>query len=233
MAISNLENILKYGLLSHNNPHRNIDISNQNVNALRTKRENIFNREIHDYVPFYFNPKNAMLYKVEKENKNKIIILALDKNIINMPNTIFSDGNASNNITNFYAGSENLSQIDWNTNKSTTWKDDKEVKRVMMAEVLVYEKVEISLIYKIIVPNSSVKNSVSEILKDRYIHISQDRNIFFDNYHRSSYNNFSSNHQSKNYFNDVIIPRNEIDELKRKEDKEIAYYKELGMEAPF
>jgi len=39
--IDNLESIFKYGLLAHNNPYKQIDISNTEVNARREGRESL------------------------------------------------------------------------------------------------------------------------------------------------------------------------------------------------
>ena len=71
----NLENILRYGLQSHNLAHQNNlikkDISNKDVNKRRQKRDPIYKKSIHDYVPLYFNPRNPMMY-VRKNIQNDI-----------------------------------------------------------------------------------------------------------------------------------------------------------------
>ncbi len=77
----NLENILRYGLKSHNEAKKEnlnkVDISDNQVNDRRSRKEPIFNRSIHDYVPLYFNPKNPMLF-VRKGLQNDIVILATE-----------------------------------------------------------------------------------------------------------------------------------------------------------
>ena len=64
---ANLPGILSKGLLPHNNKAQKVDISNSLVNARRAKKEPIHKHSIHDYVPFYFNVRNAMLFQVQKE----------------------------------------------------------------------------------------------------------------------------------------------------------------------
>jgi hypothetical protein len=58
----NLESILENGLFSHNNDFVTNRIDNPDVNNRRNFFEPIYNKNVQDYVPFYFNPRNAMLY---------------------------------------------------------------------------------------------------------------------------------------------------------------------------
>lgn len=84
-----------HGLQNHYNTYKQVDISNQEVNARREKIERIYGRKIHDYVPFYFNPRNAMLYK--NRNNAHVIILGLDVRVIkdHRNGFLISDRNAS------------------------------------------------------------------------------------------------------------------------------------------
>ena len=92
---SNLVGIIKNGILPKNKlPNPVYDISNQDVQKRREKLEYIYNRQIHDYVPFYFNPKNPMLY-VRRNIQHEIIILAITKSLLNillpkLPDTVVS-----------------------------------------------------------------------------------------------------------------------------------------------
>ena len=81
--INNLKSIFQYGLLSHNVVHQNInisDISLKDVQNIRAKKT-ICNISLHDYVPFYFRPKNPMLFKRINEQEN-IVFLCTDNNIL-------------------------------------------------------------------------------------------------------------------------------------------------------
>ena len=63
----NIESILVHGILNRNNAKKlpnYVDISDHQVQSLRKKREPIYHRRIHEYVPMFVNPKNAMLYRV-------------------------------------------------------------------------------------------------------------------------------------------------------------------------
>jgi hypothetical protein len=96
--IDNLDTIFRYGLQAHNNPYKKQDISNKEVNSRREYREYIYGRKIHEYVPFYFNPRNAMMYKNRYED---IIVLAFDKKLLTLDGTLFTDKNASTNSVHY------------------------------------------------------------------------------------------------------------------------------------
>lgn len=153
--INNLDTIFKYGLQAHNNPYKKRDISNQEVNNRRESREYIYGRKIHEYVPFYFNPRNAMMYRNKDED---IVILAFDKKLLGQDNILFTDRNASTNSVNFYNKLNDLEKINWSLVKSKRWNDKAPiVKQIMMAEVLVYKQVPISFLKGIYVKNEATK----------------------------------------------------------------------------
>jgi len=139
--IKNLDSILKCGkLLAHRNPYKKVDISNMEVNNRRTKREPIYGRQVHDYVPFYFNPRNAMMYKNKDED---VIILAFDTKIMTKYDMLFTDRNASADRANFFNSLKDFDQLDWKTIESKSWYPDNDIKQKMMAEVLIYKEVSL------------------------------------------------------------------------------------------
>lgn len=79
--IENLQSIFEHGLLPHNNLYKKQDISNIEVNCRRRRLDPIYKRSLHDYVPFYFNPRNAMLYSVQSKYKDEIVILKFRRDI--------------------------------------------------------------------------------------------------------------------------------------------------------
>ena len=94
LDITNLKSISDQGLKCHNDISGNEDISNPKVNILREREIKSFG-SLHDYVPLYFNPRNAMLYQTCINFKDEIIILEIKKEIITKNNTLFSRGNAA------------------------------------------------------------------------------------------------------------------------------------------
>ncbi|PKI12727.1 DUF4433 domain-containing protein [Colwellia sp. 12G3] len=146
--IANLEGILANGLLAHNNPFQKVDISNQAVNNRRSGREPIYNRSIHDYVPFYFNPRNAMLFRNQQSfSQGLIIVLGFNKNIISTPGAVYTNGNAARNDTSFSNDEAFLEALNWDRVFSQRWvnygKYDESIKTAMMSELLIHGEVGI------------------------------------------------------------------------------------------
>jgi len=178
--INNIHNILGYGLLSHNNNKVNSTIDNPEVNGKRNFLEPIYNKNVHNYVPFYFNPKNAMLY-VNKNIQDNIIILVFDATLIYQNGSLFTDGNASVRGTKFFNNLNDLNKLDWKCLKSQYWNDFVDGKRKMMAEVLVPNKVKIDKLQKIYCNNYYTKNRIELILEIELmdIEVEINENIFF------------------------------------------------------
>ncbi|MEI6333339.1 MAG: DUF4433 domain-containing protein [Methylococcaceae bacterium] len=180
--IDNLDSILEHGLLSHNNPHKKVDISNQEVNSRRNKIEPIYNRNIHNYVPLYFNPRNAMLYRNQKMFGDSIIVLAFDKDLLLSENSIFTNGNAASDNTSYFNNINDLLQMDWNKIWSTSWnglEDSETIKWSMMAEVLIYKKLEITKLVTVYCSSNKVKQYIENKYQFGSVDISVDRHIFF------------------------------------------------------
>lgn len=145
--IDNLSSILKYGLLPHNNKYKKVDISNQEVNSRRNKIEPIYGRNLHDYVPLYFNIRNAMLYRNQKMFDDNIIILIFHRDLLFLENSIFTNGNAALDDVWYSNEIEDLLHKEWDWDKiwSRSWYNyGDDVKRSMMAELLIYEKLELT-----------------------------------------------------------------------------------------
>jgi len=182
---NNLRSILDKGLLPHNNTSQTIDISNSIVNARRARQENIHNHSIHDYVPFYFNVKNAMLYQVQKEFGSNVVILSFKKEVILSPKVIFSNGNAAARDSVFSFDINDLLQYDWVSVFKTEWSvrgiSNVTVKSKMMTECLIHEKVQINNIQSIYCQNNKIKEKVISICNDvhREIDIIVKPSLFF------------------------------------------------------
>jgi len=166
--ISNLVNILKEGLLSHKIVHENklikVDISNKDIQAQRNRQENLFNKNIHDYVPLYINPSNPMMNSAKVKNDlNNIALLEIIPHIlVQEKGTLFSDGNAAFEKTNFYNDQKKLENINWELLQKGQWINGSESQRIMCSEVLIPEKIEIFYIQKIILKD---EKKLSKIMK--------------------------------------------------------------------
>lgn len=161
--INNLESILKHGLYAHNNPYKKVDISDCDVNIRRVKREPIHNKSVHDYVPFYFNPKNHML-SARRNIQDKIVILVIKKDIILNKDALFTDCNASTDSVKFYNDLNNLNKLDFNCiYDNGYYLKHHNGAKTRMAEVLVPNYVSTNKIEAIICNNFELKNKIHHI----------------------------------------------------------------------
>ena len=187
---NNLKNILLHGLQNHYNAYKKADISNREVNDRREKVEHIYGRKIHDYVPFYFNPRNAMLYK--NRNNARVVILGLDVRVIKDHRTgvLISDRNAAVNnarFSKYLPDLQNQNFINFNEVFSQRWynKDVKnyDVMQKMMAEILIDDIVCSRYIRSVYVKSPIYKKAVEdqfgEDLKMHNINIIVDPAKFF------------------------------------------------------
>lgn len=168
---SNLKNILVYGLQNHYNAHKKVDISNREVNDRREKVEHIYGRKIHDYVPFYFNPRNAMLYP-SKDNIH-VVILGIDVKVIkdHLTRVLFSDRNAAVNnarFSKYLPDLQNPNFINFNEVFSQRWCNNgivnNDIKQKMMAEILIDDIVCSRYIRSVYVKNPIYKKAVEDQL---------------------------------------------------------------------
>ena len=154
---------------NHYNTYKQVDISNQEVNARREKVERIYGRKIHDYVPFYFNPRNAMLYK--NRNNANVIILGLDVRVIkdHRNGFLISDRNASADeakFSRYLPDLQNPNFINFDDVFSPRWCNNgvryDDIKQKMMAEILINDVVYSRYIRSIYVKDQVSKKAIEE-----------------------------------------------------------------------
>ena len=167
----NLKNILLYGLQNHYNVYKKVDISNREVNDRREKVEHIYGRKIHDYVPFYFNPRNAMLYP--SRDNIYVVILGIDVKVIKDHRTgvLISDRNAAVNnarFSKYLPDLQNQNFINFNEVFSQRWCNNgvryDDIKQKMMAEILINDVVYSRYIRSIYVKNQVCKKTIEDQL---------------------------------------------------------------------
>ena len=175
--IDNFDAIFRNGLLPHGNRYQSQDISDKQVNSLRNREEPIYGKAIHSYVPFYINPKNAMLYK-RKEMQNEIVILEFSKELLFTTNSIFTDGNASSRNTNFFNNIQDLDRLDWSCLNDNSWYNHVDGRRRRMAEVLVRDSVGVDSLSRVICNNMATFNRLKQIVGNR-VEIVLDCSFYF------------------------------------------------------
>ena len=183
--IDNLSSIFKYDLLPHGNKYQSENISDPNVQSIReNKYKTIYNKSLHRYVPFYFNPRNAMLYPQKQGRDPNIIILAYELDLLDQFAIVYTDRNAAANNALFFGAAERFVQkIDFERVFLKSWHDletgivDQDLKQVMMAEVLIPSVVNIQSLARIYCINDEVKKKLLSMCKN--IEVSVDKNLFF------------------------------------------------------
>ena len=168
----NIKSILDNDLQSHNNDLVEEHIDNAEVNNRRNRKEPINGKNLHDYVPFYFNPKNPMLY-VNKENQEDIVILAFSRKLFLKNKVIFTDGNAAVSTTKFFEDLQDLDKLNWNCLHTTYWNDCRDGKREVMAEILIPNQADINNLIKIYCYNKETKDYILDFNKDLDVEINK------------------------------------------------------------
>ncbi|MCY4546330.1 MAG: DUF4433 domain-containing protein [Gemmatimonadetes bacterium] len=176
-----LQTIFRYGLLSHNNAHElglvQHDISNPDVQNRRAERC-IGGRPLHDYVPLYFNPRNAMLFDVLKKHAQEdIVFLRLSRKLMFQKGVWFTDGNATNKPTLSYDSLKDLDKLDWECIRAEYWINYEDGTRKCMAEILIPDKISANYIKRkshIFVENQETRDRVEAILPNVRVAINMD-----------------------------------------------------------
>jgi hypothetical protein len=138
--IRNVPSIKRTGLLSHQSPKLKmlspVDISDPEVQRWRTKQDPCFGLALHDYVPFYINPRNPMLYR-RKNIQREICFIEISLEALEDTNFLVSDGNAASAKTQFYSGSWGMQFLPWEVLRKEFWTDFDDGKRKACSEILV------------------------------------------------------------------------------------------------
>jgi hypothetical protein len=162
--ISNLDSILKHGILSHEEAYKNnrnkVDISSRSVQKRRERIELIYKRSVHAYVPLYLNPRNPMLYTL-KEFQNEIIILEINASILLKHQHLFSDGNSASSDTSFSV-TPNILENCFEVLNSGNWTEYSDGKRIMCAEVLVFPNIPPNYINRVICNSLKKANTLND-----------------------------------------------------------------------
>jgi len=179
--LSNLKNILEYGLLSHKKAHSQVnkhifglsisDISDSEVQKVR-KSKLLNQKSLHEYVCLYFHPKNPMLFK-RRDQQEDLLILAIEPILLLEKDVYFSDGNAAAQTTKFYCNLEELQQVNWKIVRADFWADQVDGKRIKCSEILIPFTVSREKIKKIFCYNTKQVQKIELILQE----LQEERNL--------------------------------------------------------
>ena len=110
--IANILSIMQHGILSHQRAARisHASISMQEVQDRRRRKQVPGGLILHDYVNLYFCARNPMLFK-RKNYHGNLCVLRVSLDVLDIPNVIIADQNASSDYVRFYPSPSVLSVL--------------------------------------------------------------------------------------------------------------------------
>ncbi len=184
----NLPSILDKGILCHKRiQEEKIQFTPIYDEEIVESRKNIKmpdNKSLWNFVNLYFQPRNAMLYRVaffSRKNIDDIIIIGIKSSILERPDIFVTTGNAVSPHSEILTASEakkNIKNIKAKTEKEW-WASEDGSKRELMAECLLPDRVSRDNIQEIYVPSRNVINKVKSITRDPKIPVIPEPSLFF------------------------------------------------------
>ena len=168
--ISNLSLILSRGILSQRiRSEENIQyapIADRNIVSRRRDKQTPNGKSLWDYANLFFQPRNPMLFRVINEKgAQNLVVFRVENTVFEEQGIFVSDGIAANYQTKFYRLSEGLEifqthQKIFQSDSWISWNHDSDLRRKLMAECLVPNRVDPKHIQRFIVSDHTVSNSL-------------------------------------------------------------------------
>lgn len=176
--VDNIPHILKSGFVCRRLSAHNSDYVSIADSMVLLRRDEVLGRKIQveDYIPFYFGPRQPMLYVIQngyngvvQRSPEEIVycVVRLDVLVESNAECVFTDGHALSNTTSFYNGDQ-LANIDeiikYSEVYSQFWNQDNDIdlKRRKEAELLLKYYLKADFISGYVVYNDSAKNRLIE-----------------------------------------------------------------------
>jgi len=185
--IDNVPSILKWGILSHERVEKDAveytPIYDEEIIQKRQSMQAPDGRSLWSFANLYFQPRNAMLYRVvffgKCTDKDDIVVLAVRPDILNSDDLFISTGNAASGYSDILPAKEGRKALprirravdkDW-------WKEEDGSKREMMAECLVPDRVPPEFIQAVYVASHDARDKIRETLQ--YPEVIPEPKMFF------------------------------------------------------
>ncbi len=184
--IDNLSSVLDKGILSHKRIVEDkipfTPIYDAEIVARRKNIKTPDNRNLWDFVNLYFQPRNAMMYRVvffSGKNTDDIILIGVKSSILNRPNIYITTGNAVSSDSEILPVSQkDVDKIRKQTDKEW-WATEDGSKRILMAECLIPDKIEPEYIQEVYVVNHNALTKVRQLVGQNKIPIIPEPSLFF------------------------------------------------------
>jgi hypothetical protein len=170
MLIANMPSVLERGILSHNKirgiPHKSIAMPE--IQDRRQLRVVPGGRPLHDYANLYFHTRNPMMY-LRRNQHLDLCILRISPEVLDLPNVVIADRNASTDYVRFAASPNGLSMVNYDLVFARDWNHENPIekakhKAVKCAEVLVPERIEPNFIIGCYVSGLESSQSLIKLL---------------------------------------------------------------------
>ncbi|MCS7283598.1 MAG: DarT ssDNA thymidine ADP-ribosyltransferase family protein [Anaerolineae bacterium] len=170
--IENLPSILREGILSHAEVQRRgisfLPIYDSSIVESRQRIWTPDGRSLWHFANLYFQPRNAMLYRVVNEKKTrKVVVLGIKPQVLEIASFI-SIGNAASPLSVILPKEEGIKKLQekeiWEILHREWWAQEDGSKRIMMSECLVPERVPPEYIQTIYVADRGDVDEVKGIL---------------------------------------------------------------------
>ena len=171
-SIDNLTSIIQNGILCYYKVNKTLCKSIADPEVQKRRDKTVIpggKRKLHDYANLYFNARNPMMFK-RKDIHKELAVLRIDSAILDEPDAVISNGNASSGYVGFYASPEGLRYLDRDLIFAEYWTDSNPIiayrrKFAICAEVLVPDVVESKFITGIYVSGEDTHQKVVELVK--------------------------------------------------------------------
>lgn len=185
--IDNINSILSKGILSHQLVEeyglQYTAIYDSEIANNRKTKTTPNGKSLWQYSNVYFQPRNPMLYRVVLEKGVKdIAVIALNPQVLKIPDAYITNGNAASSITEFYDYKNGIKIISnmWDTIKGEWWNSINGSKRKIMAECLIPNVIPPDQIHSIYVANHSAAKKVKPLFSNKSTSIIPEPTMFFN-----------------------------------------------------
>ena len=171
--INNVPSILERGILSHSMVEDQqlvfTPIFDSQIVSNCRDRQTPDGQTLWHFANLYFQPRNAILYRVRYENDiSDLVIFGIQPSILNKAGLLVSTGNAASYDSTILGAKDGLKAIQqmWGVINQEWWRQEDGSKRKIMAECLVPSLVEPEFIHSIFVANHVAADKVKAILPE-------------------------------------------------------------------
>ena len=190
--IDNLSSIFERGILSHERVEtegvqfismfKGRTDAKKDINKRRKIKPEKRKKNLLNYANLFFQPRNPMMHRaIFETGEDKLAVLEIADTVLNEPEVFITDGNATNELTQFYPGIQGLKRLQQQGRiiQSEWWKISDGSKRKIMAECLVPDQVKPEHIRSVIIADEAMRNWVQGTFNNLKCPIISQPDMFF------------------------------------------------------